>query len=142
MGNICRSPTAESVMRKLIDERGLSTQIVVDSAGTGGWHVGSAPDRRAISAALRRGVVLDSVARQVGVEDFAEFDLIIAMDEDNLDALRQIAPPGSLHKLRMLTDVPVPDPYYGGDSDGFELVLDIVERGCGELLEELVPTPG
>lgn len=137
MGNICRSPTAEAVMRHLVDERGLAGEFELDSAGTGAWHTGSAPDRRATAAAHRRGIVLAGAARQVSVEDFERFDLLLAMDEDNLDGLRQLAPPGSLPKLRMLADVDVPDPYYGGPN-GFENVLDIVERACAELLDELV----
>jgi protein-tyrosine phosphatase len=136
MGNICRSPTAEAVMRHLVGERGLTDDFELDSAGTGAWHAGSPPDRRATAAALGRGIALTGSARQVHVDDFAQFDFLIAMDEDNLDGLRDLAPPGSLHKLRMLTDVDVPDPYYGGPN-GFETVFDIVERGCTELLDEL-----
>lgn len=123
-------------MRQLVDERGLAGEFELDSAGTGAWHAGSAPDRRATEAARGRGFALTGAARQVTVDDFEQFDLLLAMDEDNLDGLRQLAPPGSLHKLRMLADVDVPDPYYGG-APGFETVLDIVERACTELLDEL-----
>ncbi|MEO8889275.1 MAG: low molecular weight protein-tyrosine-phosphatase [Jatrophihabitantaceae bacterium] len=136
MGNICRSPTAEAVMRHLVEQRGLSDEFELDSAGTGAWHAGSAPDRRATAAARERGIELTGAARQVSVADFEHFDLLLAMDQDNLDGLRQIAPPGSLARVRMLADVEVPDPYYGGPH-GFETVLDIIERACADLLDEL-----
>ena len=123
-------------MRQLVSENGLTGRIEVDSAGTGGWHAGAAPDTRAASAARRRGVTLDSAARQVRPTDFESFDLVVAMDRQNLRDLRRIAPPGTEHKLRTLADVDVPDPYYGGQ-DGFEDVLDIVEDACVRLLDEV-----
>src|SRR5262245_26969432 len=92
MGNICRSPTAEGVMRSLVREAGLEDEIRIDSAGTGGWHVGDPPDRRATQAAARRGVVLDGAARQLRVSDFDDFDLLLAMDRDNLSGIKSIAP--------------------------------------------------
>jgi protein-tyrosine phosphatase len=135
MGNICRSPTAEAVMRALLDERGID--IDVDSAGTGAWHAGSAPDRRATAAAAARGYRLSGRARQVRRADFDDFDVIVAMDADNLRDLAELAPRAAVSKLRLLPSGEVPDPYYGGP-DGFDLVLDIVVDGCSRLLDELV----
>ncbi|HEX5620090.1 MAG TPA: low molecular weight protein-tyrosine-phosphatase [Solirubrobacteraceae bacterium] len=136
MGNICRSPTAEGVMRRLIDDAGLD--IEVDSAGTGGWHAGEPPDERATLAARRRGVTLSGAARQVRPADFRRFDMLIAMDRRNLHELLAMAPDDeTAAKVRLLVpDADVPDPYYGGDR-GFETVLDMVERACRELLDEL-----
>ncbi|HET9737367.1 MAG TPA: low molecular weight protein-tyrosine-phosphatase [Solirubrobacteraceae bacterium] len=147
MGNICRSPTAEAVMRRLVREAGLEDRIEVDSAGTGGWHAGDPPDERATVAASRRGVTLDGAARQVRADDFREFDLLIAMDRENLRGLLAVAPDEAAgDKVRLLRefdpasagapDLDVPDPYYGGDR-GFETVLDMVEAACRGLLEEL-----
>jgi protein-tyrosine phosphatase len=136
MGNICRSPTAEGVMRHLVREAGLEDEIDVDSAGTGGWHVGAPPDRRATAAARARGVELAGAARQVEPWDFTEFDVLVALDSDNLADLYRMAPPGTEHKLRMLDTEDVPDPYYGG-ADGFDAVFDQVERACRALLDEL-----
>jgi protein-tyrosine phosphatase len=136
MGNICRSPTAEGVMRRLIEEAGLD--IEVDSAGTGGWHAGEPPDERATLAARRRGVTLAGAARQVKPADFRRFDMLIALDRSNLRDLLALAPDEeAAAKVRLLVaDADVPDPYYGGDR-GFENVLDMVEAACRELLDEL-----
>jgi len=136
MGNICRSPTAEGVMRRLIEDEGLD--IEVDSAGTGGWHVGEPPDERATLAARRRGVTLAGAARQVEASDFRRFDMLVAMDRGNLRELLALAPDDEARaKVRLLVpDADVPDPYYGGDR-GFETVLDMVESACRELLDEL-----
>ena len=139
MGNICRSPTAEGVMRHLVAEAGLEDEIEIDSAGTGDWHAGDPPDRRACAAARARGVELSGAARQVTRSDFDEFDLIVALDERNLRDLRRVAPSGSQDKLRMLDSDDVPDPYYGG-SDHFDAVFDQVERACRKLLDELRQT--
>ena len=146
MGNICRSPTAEGVMRGLLSEEGLEDVVEVDSAGTGDWHVGDPPDRRATAAARARGIVLDGAARQVARRDFADFDLILAADRRNLRDLHAIAPRAAREKLHLLRefdpasagapDLDVPDPYYGGD-DGFMRVLDLVEAACRGLLAEL-----
>jgi protein-tyrosine phosphatase len=146
MGNICRSPTAEGVMRRLIDEAGLADSIEIDSAGTGGWHAGEPPDERAALAAARRGVTLEGAARQVRESDFRRFDLLIALDRANLRELLAIAPDEeAAEKVRLLRefdpasadgDLDVPDPYYGGDR-GFETVLDMVEAACRGLLDEL-----
>lgn len=141
MGNICRSPAAHGVMEQMVATAGLSSAITVDSAGTLGYHQGSIPDSRMRASAARRGYALDHCARQVLTEDFLKFDYILAMDEHNFDYLRRISPRGGVAKLEMFLDVlgdplcrEVPDPYYGGD-DGFETVLDLVERACSALLE-------
>ncbi|MDX6657078.1 MAG: low molecular weight protein-tyrosine phosphatase [Solirubrobacteraceae bacterium] len=146
MGNICRSPTAEGVLRHLVAERGLEGEIEIESAGTGGWHVGDPPDSRSAAAARKRGITIDGAARQVHADDFEDFDLLLAMDRDNLADLRALMPSGSEHKVRMLRefdpasagspDLDVPDPYYGGPN-GFEDVLDQVEAACRGLLDEI-----
>jgi protein-tyrosine phosphatase len=145
LGNICRSPTAEGVMRALVREAGLQERIELDSAGTGGWHVGDSPDARATEAAGRRGIALEGAARKVRLGDFEEFDLILAMDASNLRDLRQMAPDEQARqKVRLLRewdptadgDLDVPDPYYGGPG-GFDRVLDLVQAACTALLEQL-----
>jgi protein-tyrosine phosphatase len=145
MGNICRSPTAEGVMRSLLREEGLEDEIEIASAGTGGWHAGDPPDARATAAAARRGIVLEGAARQIRPEDFDEYDLVLAADRENLYDLRAIAPEHAQDKIRLLRsfdpasrdgDLDVPDPYYGGP-DGFERVLDLVEAACRGLLEDV-----
>jgi protein-tyrosine phosphatase len=149
MGNICRSPTAEGVMRGLLREQDLEAAVEVDSAGTGEWHTGEPPDARATEAARARGVTLAGAARVVRAADFDDFDLILAADLGNLDALRAAAPPGARERIHLLRafdpvaadarDLDVPDPYYGGP-DGFEHVLDLVEAACRGLLDELRAT--
>jgi protein-tyrosine phosphatase len=145
MGNICRSPTAEGVMRTLVREAGLDGRIEVESAGTGGWHAGEPPDARATEAARRRGVALAGAARQVRPDDFEAFDLLIAMDRENLQGLLAVAPDqDAAERVRLLREfdpaaggeLDVPDPYYGGDR-GFETVLDHVQAACRGLLAEL-----
>ena len=140
LGNICRSPTAEGVMRRLVRERGLEDEIEIDSAGTGGWHVGAPPDARATEAARRRGTELTGAARRFDPErDFGRFDLILAMDAENRRDVLALAPDDEARsKVRMFRpgELDVPDPYYGGD-DGFEEVLDLVEEAARELLGEL-----
>ena len=135
-GNICRSPTAEAVLRHLAAEEGIDLRIA--SAGIGDWHVGSAPDKRAQHHAKGRGYDMSALrARQVRPSDFAEFDLILAMDGGHLQALQRMAPPGQRHKVRLfIAGRDVPDPYYGGP-EGFEQVLDLVETACRDLLQEL-----
>ena len=143
-GNICRSPTAEAVLRTLIAQRGLADEIEVDSAGTGDWHVGEWADARSREAAARRGYVLDQRARQVEPSDYDGFDHILAVDEVNLNKVRRHAPPGTRARIALFDeDEEVPDPYYGGPS-GFEDVLDQIERASTRLLDDLVPdrTPG
>jgi protein-tyrosine phosphatase len=155
LGNICRSPTAEAVMAQLVAEAGLEHAIELDSAGTGAWHVGSPPDERAAAAAAAaRGIAMRGAARQVTVEDFERFDLLLAMDAENHRNLRDLAPhPEAAGKVRLLRELDpanasagagaggtvsldVPDPYYGGE-DGFDHVIDLVEAACAGLLAEL-----
>jgi protein-tyrosine phosphatase len=147
LGNICRSPTAEGVMAKLVADAGLQDEIELDSAGTGAWHTGEPADARARKAALARGIELQSIARQVRTEDFERFDLILAMDGSNLHALRQLAPDmGAREKVRLLRefdpasadlpDLDVPDPYYDSQR-GFESVLDQVQAACEGLLAQV-----
>lgn len=152
LGNICRSPTAEGVMVGMVKRAGLADEIELDSAGTGGWHVGESPDPRARAAARSRGIVLESLARQVTPEDFKRFDLIVAMDRSNASNLERIAPDEQsrekIHLLREFDpassgerDLDVPDPYYGG-ANGFEIVLDQVEAACEGLLARVrAPEP-
>ncbi len=140
MGNICRSPTAEGVFRKLIDDEGLSEQIEIDSAGTHAYHVGEQPDRRSQAAAERRGVSLSAIrARRVAADDFRRFDYVLAMDRLNLHMLTEQAGDEFAERVTLFLDFgagqesEVPDPYYGG-SAGFERVLDLVEDASRGLL--------
>ena len=135
-GNICRSPTAEAVMRRLVTEAGLASEIEIDSAGTGDWHAGESPDARAVAAAQQRGLAVGGIARQITPADFEDVDLVLAVDDENLQRLRRMAPPGATARVRKLAADDVPDPYYGGD-DGFDLVLDLLEKDCQALLDEL-----
>jgi protein-tyrosine phosphatase len=143
MGNICRSPTAEGVMRALVREDGRD-DVEIESAGIGDWHLGDAPDRRASEAALRRGITLEGQARQVRMRDFDDFDLLIAMDRTNQRDLLALAPDEeAAAKVRLLrewepgaAELDVPDPYYG-DGQGFEDVLDMVQASCRALLDEV-----
>lgn len=142
MGNICRSPTAEGVFRGHVSAAGWSDRIDIDSAGTHDYHVGASPDRRAMQAALQRGYDLDALrGRQVALQDFQEFDYILAMDKENLANLKRICPPQHQHKLslfmafsRQFRQQEVPDPYYGG-GQGFETVLDMAEDASAGLLD-------
>jgi protein-tyrosine phosphatase len=143
-GNICRSPTAEGVLRQKAAALGLADRIDVASAGTGDWHVGAPPDERSQAHALRRGYDLSRQrARQFTRGDFARFDCVIALDESHHGALLRLCPPEQRHKLRRAADfsalVPaagVPDPY-DGDAAGFERVLDLVESICDGVLAGL-----
>ncbi|MBE0620552.1 MAG: low molecular weight phosphotyrosine protein phosphatase [Burkholderiales bacterium] len=143
-GNICRSPTAEGVFAKKIADAGLVGRVVVDSAGTHGYHVGEAPDPRTQSAAKVRGYDLSTMrARRVERADFERFDLVLAMDHDNRAFLARLCPPSSSHKLKLMmeyahgyTDSQVPDPY-GGGPKGFDRVLDMLEDATEGLLEAL-----
>ncbi|WP_439861645.1 low molecular weight protein-tyrosine-phosphatase [Pseudomonas sp. MBLB4136] len=143
LGNICRSPTAEGVFRHKLREAGLEARVQVDSAGTGDWHVGKAPDLRTRQAALRRGYDLSALrARQVAGDDFRRFDLILAMDGSNLQHLQRLRPSANaaeldlfLRRYQLALDE-VPDPYYGGE-DGFEQVLDLIEQASDALLAEI-----
>jgi low molecular weight protein-tyrosine phosphatase len=149
MGNICRSPTAEGVMRSLLRAEGLDGAVAIDSAGTGGWHAGHPPDSRAVAAARERDIVLEGAARQVTAEDFDHFDLLLVMDRENERDLLARAPDAAARaKVRLLRefdpesvaagDLDVPDPYYGGPH-GFDRVLDMVEAACRGLLDEVRP---
>ena len=144
LGNICRSPLAEGIFRDLVDKAGLSASFEIESAGTGGWHIGEPPDSRATMVASRYGVTLDSTAQQVSEADLERFDYVIAMDRDNLSVLERMVADSEaepeLHLLREFdpsgTGDEVPDPYYGGAS-GFETVYEMVHRSCQGLLEHI-----
>lgn len=149
-GNICRSPTAEAVMRHHVVRRGLEDRLVIDSAGTGAWHVGAAPDQRAAAEARARGIAMGGRARQFGPADFVLWDLVVAMDAQNAADLQAIAPDAeSRRKVRLLRDFDpdapsgseVPDPYYGGP-EGFARVFDMVDAACRGLLDHLVGRDG
>lgn len=145
LGNICRSPTAQGIFEDRVRSLGLSQLILVDSAGTSGWHIGSPPDSRSCKAALRRGYDLrQQRGRQVTVADFHDFDYVLAMDGQNLQALKALCPEGFAGHLglflefsRKQTHLEVPDPYHG-DSDGFELVLDLIEEAADGLLADIL----
>ena len=146
-GNICRSPSAEGIFRHLAKERGVLDRFDVDSAGTGNWHVGEAPNARARDAAEARGIALQGTARQFLSVDFARFDYVVAMDHENRDHLRRMATSekdlAKIHLLRAFDptsppDAEVPDPYYGGPAD-YELVIDLCLRACAGLLDRLAP---
>ena len=145
LGNICRSPTAEAMLRRKVHEAGLDDRIEVDSAGTADYHVDSQPDRRAIAHGERRGLEMRRLrGRQVSREDFDRFDHVLAMDEDNLMNLRRLRPHGSHAKVALLLSYApeggareVPDPYYGGP-EGFETVLDLVEVAADGFIASVV----
>jgi protein-tyrosine phosphatase len=145
MGNICRSPTAQGVLRKLLEGRTLAHEVLVDSAGTHDYHIGLPPDERAQRTAQRRGIDIGGLrARMVGRNDFVEFDYILAMDRDNYRLLESDCPGDQLHKLRLLLEYApdlgfdeVPDPYYGGRG-GFEQVMDLIQPACEGLLADIV----
>jgi len=144
LGNICRSPTAEGVMRHLVAVEGLDAVVEIDSAGTSGWHVGEPPDARSREEANRRGFDLVGSARQVHPDDFHRFDYLLAMDRSNRDWLLSQRPddaPAAVHLLREFEpgappDAEVPDPYYGGE-EGFRDVYDLCERACRGLVARL-----
>jgi len=145
LGNICRSPMAEGVFRRLVAERGLSDRFEIDSAGIGDWHVGQAPDNRAQEAAMRRGIDISTQsARQLRDDDFSRFDLILAMDDSNHGELRQLSPMHMHGKIRHFLDFAphtgtrdVPDPFFG-EKEGFDHALDLIEAAAEGLLEALV----
>ena len=144
MGNICRSPTAEGVFRRKVQDRRLEGRVTIDSAGTDAYHVGESPDQRAQRAAEKRGYDLSRIrARKVVADDFDRFDLILAMDKRVLDSLKRICPSGYGYRLALFMDYArnfdadeVPDPYYGG-AQGFERVLDMIEDGTEGLLARI-----
>lgn len=143
LGNICRSPTAEGVFRRKLEAAGLTDLVAADSAGTAGYHIGAPPDRRSQAEAARRGTDLSKLkARQVRASDFAEFDLILAMDRVNLRELKEKAPPSAMAELKLFLDFApdlqtreVPDPYYGGP-EGFAEVYDLCDAAAEGLLAE------
>jgi protein-tyrosine phosphatase len=145
MGNICRSPTAEGVFRKLVQERAPHLRVEIDSAGTHAYHVGEPPDRRTIAAAARRGIDLSGLrARMVDEADFEGYDLLVAMDQLNREVLLDRSPDEHRERVRLMLEFApsvdvedVPDPYYGGPV-GFEHVLDLVEEASKGLLDELI----
>ncbi|WP_018915796.1 low molecular weight protein-tyrosine-phosphatase [Vreelandella zhanjiangensis] len=143
LGNICRSPTAEGVFRRALEDAGMGEQVVIDSCGIGNWHVGKAPDQRAQVAAKRRGIDLSPLcARQLTASDFLDFDYILAMDNANLQAMHALKPAESQAYVGLFLDFAgrpgseVPDPYYGGDQ-GFEDVLDMIEAASHGLIQHL-----
>ena len=147
LGNICRSPTAEGVFRHMVAQAGLADRIAVDSAGTAGYHVGEPPDRRAQAAACGRGIDLSGLrGRQATADDFRRFHYVLAMDRDNHRDLRRICPKGADDRLHLFLEFAphptlkdVPDPFYG-DVDGFERVLDLIERASRGLLDHICRT--
>jgi protein-tyrosine phosphatase len=156
LGNICRSPTAEGVFRRLVSDAKLEAEFGIDSAGTAAYHVGELADSRARAAAHRRGYEITGKGRQFQVRDFDVFDYVLAADEDNLCALKKMAPNETARrKIHLLREydptapagAEVPDPYYGGPA-GFDNVIDICERACAGLLNHIrsesivAPSPG
>lgn len=147
LGNICRSPTGEGVMRHLVESEGVAHLFEIDSAGTGSWHIGESPDRRSVAAAAARGILIGGTARQVTGDDFYEYDLLLAADRYNHRDLQAIAPTDEHEaKVRLLRefdpmstpdDLDVPDPYYGGPG-GFDEVIDLVDAACRGLLAEVL----
>ena len=143
LGNICRSPTGEGVMQHLVEERGIESEISIDSAGTIGYHTGHGADDRMQAAAQKRGYDLQSRSRKITPRDLETFDLVIAMDRENYQDIQQVhqSPTAT---VKLLSDWlgdewpnDVPDPYYGGD-EGFEYVLDMIEAACPLILDELM----
>ena len=147
LGNICRSPAAHGIFEHIVRERGLQDVIEVDSAGTYGGHRGELPDRRMRNAAMYRGYALTHRSRQVSSLDFLDFDLIIAMDDQNYEDLMHLAPSvEATHKIKRMAKYLtthsisyIPDPYYMG-IEGFTLVLDLLEEGCRNLLDSILRT--
>lgn len=146
LGNICRSPAAQAVMQRMVDEQGLTDRFFIDSAGIGGWHIGDLPDKRMRVHARPRGYELTHRARKVKAADFEDFDLIVGMDANNVDDLCSLAATvEQKDKVVMMGDYIrrfphhdyVPDPYYEG-SEGFELVLDLLEDACDNLLNQII----
>ena len=147
LGNICRSPAAEGIFKKKIKDRELENLFVVDSAGTGGWHVGNLADRRMREAALSKGIELTSRSRKIDDNDLYEFDHILVMDKDNLNAVKSLIKDNTYpinSKIKLILSYSkksqldeVPDPYYGGQN-GFENVLDLLDDAIDELIDSLI----
>lgn len=144
LGNICRSPAADAIMRQYVNEARLDDRIKVDSCGIGPWHVGQLPDSRMRRHGARRGYKVDHIARQISQADFRAYTYIIGMDHENMRTLQRLSPREARARLVCLADYltehpgqdTVPDPYYGDDAD-FELALDLIEDGCRELLRRM-----
>ena len=149
MGNICRSPTAHGVFRKIVQDEGYADEIYIESSGTHAYHVGESPDQRAQKTALQRGIDLSDLrAQKVRASDFENFDYLLAMDADNYAILASNCPAEHKQKLHMFLDFAndvnqrdVPDPYYGGAS-GFDYVFDLVEAGSRGLLKDILDRHG
>lgn len=145
LGNICRSPAAENIMNHLIEQANLRDEIVCDSAGTSSYHIGSPPDRRMTQTANQRGIAMAGKARQFKREDFEQFDLILAMDQENYENILYLDPSGKYrNKVKLMCEFcrhhslkEVPDPYYGG-SEGFNQVIDLLLDSCEGLLEFII----
>lgn len=148
LGNICRSPTAHAVFESMVNEKGLSDRIHIDSAGTGDWHLGKPPDVRSTATAVERGYDMSHLrSRLVTSDDFLNFDYVIAMDSQNLADMHVMSPQGFEGTIRLLLEYSqsdryayvkdVPDPYYGGE-DGFPFVLDLIEDASGGLLDSII----
>lgn len=143
LGNICRSPTAEGIFQRALENAGMSERVSIDSCGVGAWHIGKAPDSRAQAAAKRRGIDLSQLcARQLTAEDFLAFDYVLGMDNDNLRAMHALKPDESNAYVGLFLEfsgtpgAEVPDPYYGGEQ-GFEDVLDMIETASQGLIQHL-----
>lgn len=143
LGNICRSPTAHGVFENMVQQAGLQTQVLIESSGTSAYHIGEPPDSRSITAASERGFQLSHIrAQQINSSDFELCDYLLAMDQQNLQLLKQLCPAEQQHKVRLFLDFgslgrrEVPDPYYG-EGNGFALVLDLVEDAATGLLAEI-----
>ncbi len=144
LGNICRSPMAEGVFRHLVESEGLGESFHIDSAGTGAWHIGDAPDQRGQQTLQKRGIDISGQrARQVRAADFEDFNLLVGMDRSNRKTLMELAPESQIHKVRLLLEFApgagveeVPDPYYGGAS-GFDKVFNLIDAGAKGLLASL-----
>lgn len=145
LGNICRSPAAEGIFKKMVEENNLSYRIIADSAGTSGYHNGELPDPRMRSHGARRGYKFNSLSRKFMISDFDDFDIILAMDDNNYHNILNMATDiESENKVFRMADFlsnhlndHIPDPYYSG-ADGFELVLDLLEDGCASLLTKIM----
>lgn len=145
LGNICRSPAAEGIFKKMVEENNLSNRIIADSAGTSGYHNGELPDPRMRSHGARRGYKFNSLSRKFMISDFDDFDIILAMDDNNYHNILNMATDiESQNKVFRMADFlsnhlndHIPDPYYSG-ADGFELVLDLLEDGCASLLTKIM----
>jgi len=148
LGNICRSPLAEGIFKKKVEEKGLDDRFVIDSCGTSNYHIGEQPDRRTIKNALANGVRLNHQGRQFTVQDFNDFDYIVAMDSSNVRDVESLRPVGSDKQIMLMRSFDeaglnkdVPDPYYGVEN-GFQEVFDILDRSIEGLVNHVVLEKG